>query len=384
VALLVEGTPLVAELHPMIKSRRRTLSRAGVTEARAQPVAVFTRSGRPTIRDVAKAAGVSIGTVSAVINNRSLVADDTRRRVLSRITELGFEPNNSARSLKRGRISSIGFVVPDLGNPFFAAVAEGIQREIADRDILLVLCITWASAERENYYAHVLRTQRLDGVIYLSGTGLPSPSLMELAERRSVVFVDERLPGLNIPFVNAANRSGARAVAAHVLEAGHRRLAIIDGPPRLWTSEQRLAGYREAIAAAGVDPDAIEVVTGDYGEQSGYQAAMQLLARRRELRPTAILCANDLMAIGVIRYCREISLRIPEDISVTGFDDIPGAEFLDPPLTTVAQPGREMGAAAAGLLLHGIGAVPEPPRQTEFPTEVRLRSSVGRPPARRR
>src|SRR5262249_60005151 len=156
--------------------------------------------GRPTIGDVAGGAGVSMGTVSAVINNRGMVAADPRRHVLSCIAELGFEPNNAARSLKRGRISSIGFVVPDLRNPFFAAVAEGIQHTAEARGVLLVLCATRAEAAREEYYAHVLRTQRLDGVIYLSGTGLPSPSLLELAHRGAVVFVDERLPGLDIPF----------------------------------------------------------------------------------------------------------------------------------------------------------------------------------------
>lgn len=363
----------------MIKSRRRPRRGAEAAPKMPRQVDRSVKVSRPTIRDVAKAADVSIGTVSAVINNRSLVADDTQRHILRCIAELGFEPNNSARSLKRGRISSIGFIVPDLGNPFFAAVAEGITREIADRDVLLVLCLTWAKAEREEYFAQVLRTQRLDGVIYLSGTGLPSPSLMDLAARGSVVFVDERLPGLELPFVNAANRSGARALGAHVLEAGHRRIAIIDGPARLWTSEQRLAGYREAIAGAGLNPDAAEVLVGDYGEQSGYASAMRLLAPTRAKRPTAILCANDLMAMGVIRCCRELKLRIPDDISVTGFDDIPAAEFLDPPLTTVAQPGRAMGAAAARVLLHAIGALDEPPGQTEFPTEVRLRGSVGRP-----
>ena len=356
----------------------RRARRPGVSKRQleAQSIEPVVRAARPTIRDVARAADVSIGTVSAVINNRALVADGTRHRILSCIAELGFEPNSSARSLKRGRISSIGFIVPDLGNPFFADVAEGIQREIADRDILLVLCITWAKPEKEGYYAQVLRTQRLDGVIYLSGSGLPSPSLMELAHRGSVVFVDERLPGLEIPFVNAANRSGARAVAAHVLEAGHRDLAIVDGPPRLWTSEQRLSGYREAIAAAGLNPDTTEVIVGDYTEASGEKAARQLLGARRAKRPTAILCANDLMALGVIRGCRELGLRIPDDVSVTGFDDIPLAEFLDPPLTTVAQPGRDMGAAAARILLHAIGASDEPAGKTEFPTEVKVRGSV--------
>jgi LacI family transcriptional regulator len=358
------------------KSPRRAGDRASPPKPKSIVKDEARKSVRPTIRDVARAAGVSIGTVSAVINNRSLVADATRAHVLGCISRIGFEPNNSARSLKRGRISSIGFIVPDLGNPFFAAVAEGIQSEIADRDILLVLCITMAKPEREGYYAHVLRTQRLDGVIYLSGTGLPSAPLLDLAQGGSVVFVDERLPGLEIPFVNAANRSGARAVAAHVLEAGHRHLAIVDGPPRLWTSEQRLSGYREAIAAAGLDPDAPQIVAGDYTERSGYEAGKRLLDSAQAKRPTAILCSNDLMALGVVRRCRELGLRIPDDISLTGFDDIPLAEFLSPPLTTVAQPGREMGAAAARVLLYATGATNEPAGQTEFPTEVKVRGSV--------
>src|SRR5262245_59827693 len=187
-------------------------------------------SSRPTIRDVAREAGVSIGTVSAVINNRSHVAEETKRHVLRFIAELGFEPNNAARSLKRGRISSIGFVVPDLHNPFFASVAEGIQHGIGDEDILLMLCLTWSKTEREEYFARILRTRRLDGVIYLSGTGLPSPSLLELAKTGSVVFVDEILAGIDVPFVSSNNLAGARAIARHVLDSGHRNVAIVGGP----------------------------------------------------------------------------------------------------------------------------------------------------------
>jgi len=332
---------------------------------------------RPTIRDVAREAGVSIGTVSAVINQRGLVAEDTKRHVLRFIAELGFEPNNAARNLKRSRISSIGFVVPDLGNPFFASIAEGIQRGIADNDILLMLCITWSKTEREEYFASILRTQRLDGVIYLSGTGLPSSSLLELAKVGSVVFVDEVLPGLDVPFVGSNNLAGARSIARHVLDYGHRRVAIIGGPPRLWTSEQRLAGFRESLASVGLDPDAAPYVAGDYTERSGYLAAARLLAGDAATRPTAILCANDLMAIGVMRFCRESGVSIPGQLSITGFDDIANAEFLLPSLTTVAQPAQEMGRAAAELLLHRKGVRATPPVTTQFPTSVRIRNSVG-------
>lgn len=335
---------------------------------------------RPTIRDVAKLAGVSVGTVSAAINNGA-VAEETRQHVLRCVAELGFEPNSAARSLTKGRASAIGFVVPDLGNPFFAAVAEGVQRGAAERDVLLVLCITEAQVEREEYYARVLRTKRLDGMIYLSGSGLPSPSLLEMARRGAMVFVDESLPGVDAPFIRAENRSGARAIAQEVLAAGHRRLAIIGGPPRLWTSEQRLAGYREAIAAAGLNPDPVPMVPGDYTEASGYGAATQLLAGAKNKRPTAILCANDLMAVGVIRRCRELGLQIPRDISLTGFDDIPSAELLDPALSTVAQPARAMGEAAARLLIHAIGGTTEAPETTEFATAVRLRHSIAAPPS---
>ena len=339
------------------------------------------RSGRPTIRDVARLAGVSIGTVSAVINDRGLASPRTRRQVASCIAELGFEPSNAARTLTRQRSSSIGLIVPDLNNPFFAVVAEGVQRGAAESDVLMVLCITSASADQEDYYARVLRAQRLDGIVYLSASGLPSPSLLQLATKGLVVFVDERLPGIDAPFVSAQNRTGARAVAQHVLSAGHRKLAIIGGPSNLWTSEQRNAGYREAIAGAGLDPDRVEHAAGDYSERAGYEIASRLLSVDQDARQSVLLCANDLMAMGVIRLCREVGLRVPEEVSVTGFDDISFSQCLDPPLTTVAQPGREMGIAAARLLLHVIGTRPTAPAHTEFATTVQLRGSVAKVPA---
>jgi LacI family transcriptional regulator len=333
---------------------------------------------RPTtIRDVATRAGVSVGTVSAVINRSPTVAESTRQRVLNRIQELSYKPNSKARSLRQHGVSAVGLIVPDLQNPFFSSVAEGVQITAEENDVLLVLCMTWARAEREQYYAQTLLTARLDGVIYLSGSGIPSHDLLLLSKSRQILFVDETLPGVDIPFISAENRSGARAIAKHVLSMGHRRVAIIGGPPRLWTSEQRLAGYREALAAAGLDPDETPMIAGDYGEASGYRIARELL-QKEDSGITALLCANDLMAIGAMKLCRDVGLRIPKDISITGFDNIPASSLLDPALTTVAQPGRDMGQAAAQLLLHQIKGISRPSR-TEFPTELCVRGSVSAP-----
>ena len=333
-----------------------------------------------TIKDVAALAGVSVGTVSAVVNRNPSVAAATRQRVLNSIQELSYKPNNTARSLRNHRVSSVGLILPDLQNAFFSSVAEGVQVTAAENDVLVVLCMTWARADREQYYAQTLQTARLDGVIYLSGSGIPSPSLLQLAKSRQILFVDESLPGVDIPFISAANRSGAREVAQHVLSMGHREIAIIGGPPRLWTSEQRLSGYREALAAAGLNPDEAPMIAGDYDEASGYRSARELLQERTRAI-TALLCANDLMAIGAMKFCRDAGLKVPRDVSITGFDNIPASSLLDPPLTTVAQPGLDMGRAAAQLLLHQIKGISRP-SVTDFPTTLCLRNSVAAPAKR--
>jgi DNA-binding LacI/PurR family transcriptional regulator len=333
-----------------------------------------------TIRDVARRAGVSVSTVSYVMNGTGPVAADTRSRVLAAIREVGFEPNQAARSLKRGRAAAIGLIVPDLRNEFFAMVAEGVQDVAFSRDVLVVLCSSNADVERETSSARLLRRRRVDGVVYLSGTGVSPGALFELAERGPVVFVDELIAGLEVPFVGSDNRRGARAVAEHVLGRGHRRLAVIGGPPALWTAEQRLAGYREAMAGAGLDPDSIRVEPGDYRLESGYRLSRALLEVPADRRPTALLCANDLMAMGALQHCRKAGIRVPEEVSVAGFDDIPVAPLLSPPLTTVRQPAREMGQRAAELLL-GLLSGPAVARLDRplLPVELRIRESVAPP-----
>lgn len=325
------------------------------------------------MKDVAQHARVSLSTVSYVLNDSGSVAPERRKRVLDAVRVLEYSPNESARNLKRRSASTIGMIVPELTNQFFAMVAEGVQRAATERDVLVVLVVPDATEQPEEKQAQLLRRQRVDGVVYLSGTGSMPASIYELARSGPVVLVDEQIPGMDLPAVVCESRKGAREVAAHVLDQGHRRIAVIGGPPPLWTAQQRLAGYREAFAGAGLDPDSVPVLAGDYRQGSGRESAARALAA--EPRPTALICANDLLAIGAMEHCREVGLRVPEDVSIVGFDDLPLSSLLTPRLTSVRQPASDMGYRAATALLDLLedgesGAI------GELPATLQLRDSV--------
>ena len=338
---------------------------------------------RPTMKNVAEYAKVSVSTVSYVLNNSGPVAAARKARVLEAVRVLDYTPNEWARGLKRRSASAIGLVLPDLSNQFFALLARGVERAASQQDVLVVLCSPESSEEAESDNARLLRSQRVDGVVYLSGFDASPSSLLELTALGPVVLVDERIPGLDLPAVLSDGRRGAREIARHVLDQGHEQVAVIAGPTALWTSEQRLAGYREAFAAAGRDPDELVVAVGDYRQRSGFDQAHVLLDVDPDIRPTALLCANDLMAIGALEYCKSVGLRVPDDVSIVGFDDVPVSSLLTPRLTTVSQPAHDMGFQAANLL---IGLVKgrtdlEPPNL--FPVSVQIRESVA-PPNRAR
>lgn len=338
----------------------------------------MTTRRRPTMKDVAQHARVSISTVSYVLNGTGPVAAERRARVLDAVRVLEYAPNESARNLKRRSASTIGLMVPDLANPFFALVAEGVERAASARNVLVVLCAPQATDTPEPHHARLLRSQRLDGVIYVTSTSTSPSDLLALARSGPVVLLDEHVPGFDLPAVVSDSRRGAREVAQHVLEHGHERLAVIGGPPGLWTAQQRLAGYREAFAAAGLDPDAVPVLTGDYQQPSGSELAAKVLGGPVAERPTALLCANDLMAIGALEHCKAAGLDVPRDISIVGFDDLPFAGLLTPRLTTVRQPARHMGERAANLLFALLasdgGESLEP-----FPATLQIRGSVAPP-----
>lgn len=328
------------------------------------------------MKDVARHAGVSVSTVSYVLNESGPVAPARRARVMEAVQVLNYTPNSTARNLKRQSASTIGLVVPDLSNQYFALLTEGVARAAAEQDVSVVLCAPEATGE-ESLNAKLLRSQRLDGIIYLSGTAVSPSTLLDLRKLGSVVLVDERIPGFELPAVVSNNRFGARQIARHVLDQGHRDIAILGGPTELWTSQQRLAGYREALAGAGIDVDAVPTLVGDYREQSGYELAGSLLSGAD--RPTALLCANDLMAVGVLEYARTHGLSAPQDVSVVGFDDVPFASLLTPRLTTVRQPAADMGHAAATLLFSLIREEVDEVEIPEFDVELRIRESVAPP-----
>ena len=350
-----------------------------MTDAESQPTndgLMGVRARRPTMKDVAQHAGVSVSTVSYVLNHSGPVGASRRARVLDAVRLLNYTPNESARSLKRRSTMTIGLVVPDLANQFFALVTEGVERAASERDILVVLCAPEATEQPASHHANLLRSQRLDGVVYLAGTGTSPKLILELARSGPVVLVDERISGFELPAVVSDGRRGAREVAGYVLSQGHRRLAIIGGPEALWTAEQRLAGYREALAAAGLDPDTVPVLTGDYRQVSGLRLAELALAGEPASRPTALLCANDLMAIGALEYCRGAGIDVPREVSIVGFDDVPMAALLTPRLTTVRQPARDMGYRAATVLFELLAGGSDAQMAEPFPATLQVRDSV--------
>lgn len=335
---------------------------------------------RPTMKDVARHAGVSVSTVSYVLNDSGPVGQYRKDRIMDAIRILEYSPNKTARSLKMRSASTIGAVVPELTNPFFAMVAEGIHQAASERDMLVVLVVPEVTEKPEEKQLELLKSQQIDGLLYLSGTGSVPASIYDLARTGPVVLIDEQIVGLNLPAVVCDSRKGAREVAGHVLQQGHRQVAVIGGPPALWTAQQRLAGYREAFAAAGLQPDEVPVYSGDYRQASGRELAA--LALNAEPRPTALICANDLMALGAMEYCREAGLRVPEDVSIVGFDDLPFSALLTPQLTSVRQPAREMGFRAASLLFDLLKGGASPGTDV-LQASVQVRSSVVPPGGKR-
>ena len=327
-----------------------------------------------TIREVAESAGVSYATVSHVINNTRLVSPETRERVLAAMDALNYRPNALARSLRQGKTHTLGLVLPDSANPFFAEISRSIEDEAFKEGYSVFLCNTELDTQRELFYVDVLSKKQVDGIIFVAA-GDQADSLDFLVRRNMpVVMIDRYLPNVEVDAVLTDNQLGGYLATRHLLELGHTRIACIAGPSSITPSAERIIGYRRAVQEAGLPYEESLILRGDYHAQSGMDIAHSIL--KMQPRPTAIFALNDLMALGALRAAAEAGCSVPGDIAVVGYDDLEIARFTNPPLTTVAQPKREIGARAIQLLIERMSLKDSPRSRLVLPPELIVRRST--------
>ncbi len=335
-------------------------------------------SGKKVTRDeVARLAGVSAATVSYVINDGPRpVSSATRRQVLQAVQELGYRPNAVARNLRRQRTTTLGLIIPDTSNPYFAKVARGVEQMASGRQYSVVLCHSNYEVERELHYVEVLAAEQAAGVLWIPASGDDRPAQRLAKYGVPLVVLDRRMRSIDAPSVIADNFGGANMAIRHLIDLGHSRIAFITRPSELSHSRDRERGYRSALIEHGMEVDEELIVRGGFRHEDGRGAATRLLKMMRA--PTAIFAYNDIMAIGALRAAYDLGLQVPGDVSIVGFDDIPGAACTCPALTTVSQPKEEMGWRSAELLI-GLLADDPPHQWDEAPFQVDLivRDSTG-------
>ena len=326
------------------------------------------------INDVAKRAGVSTMTVSRVINNSGYISQKTRERVEKAIAELGYVPNALARSLRFKQTKTIALVLTDITNPFFTTIARGVEDTASEQGFSVIFCNTDESADEEAKYLNILLQKQVDGVLLVPALCSAEPVKFLQSHNMPVVVVDRRVPDVRVDIIRCDSEQGACQLTQFLLSLGHRRIAMLSGPQSVSTAVDRAAGYRRAMAEAGFECRPELVFYGAYKQESGYQMTQQALALRP--RPTAVLAANNFIAFGAYRALREASLRVPEDMTLVTFDDLPTPLVMEPFLTVAAQPAYEMGQKATQLLLARLtDDEPAEPQEIVLPIELIVRSS---------
>lgn len=317
---------------------------------------------RPTIIDVAAQAGVSRQTVSRVINNKGEVSDETRTRVLAAIEELGYRPSAIARSMVAGHTRTLGCIAPNLTDYTFASIIESAQAE-ARRQAYFVLTGSAPSEPEVESLLEEMLNRQVDGFLVLNprNDGRFRHFLPLVEKKMPVVYLKNTPAGAPVSSVCCDDREGGYQATRYLLDLGHTAIATILGPDNEECTPDRLFGYRRALTEAGLDPELALVVSGDWSATSGYEATRHLLESGKSF--SAIFAQNDTMAVGAVRALREAGRRMPADVSVIGYDDIPLASFFDPPLTTLHQPMKEFGQRAAQLLIETIQEPNRPPEQ---------------------
>ncbi|MBI1277601.1 MAG: LacI family DNA-binding transcriptional regulator [Anaerolineaceae bacterium] len=334
-----------------------------------------------TIIDVARASDVSYATVSRVLSGYEFVRESTRNRVMEAVERLGYVANLQARSLKGGRSRIVGLLAPNLDNGYVGTIARGIDGELAGNNYDLMLYTSHSHRGKEAFYVGAIMNGLADGLLLIAPL-VPMTYLNELREQNfPYALIDQADPTENSSVVEATNWQGAYEATRYLNQLGHTRIAFITGLLAVRSAVDRMQGYKAALTDCNIPVREELIIEGNYQQQTGYEATKKLLQSVNP-PPTAIFASNDLSAFGAMDAARESGLRIPEDISIIGFDDVPQASFVYPKLTTVRQPLEEMGRVAAKMLLAQIEDRSHPPQRITLPTELVIRDSCG--PNRRR
>ena len=329
-----------------------------------------------TIAEVARRASVSIATVSRVLNNVPRgVGAALRKRVLKAAQELDFRPNALARSLHQKRTHTLGLLITDIANPYYAGITRGIEDVSRRLGYALFICNTDRDPAAMAHYIEVLREQRVDGII-IGGGGTPGRRHFQALHHRGIPAVLIGRYDVPLPAVRIDNLKGGWEAATHLIRLGHRRVAILSGPDTSTSIQDRMKGYQRAILEHGLSLPDGWILRGDLRPASALELAGRLLSARQ--RPTAILAANDQMAIATIRAALKLGLRVPEDLSVVGFDNIELASYVSPALTTMGLPLYQMGVAAAEIAIRLLAGT-SGKEEAWFTPELIVRESTGPP-----
>lgn len=340
-----------------------------------RPISLKLQHHPVTIKDVAAKAGVSTATVSRLLAGKQAASSEVKSRVLRVVKELGYEPNHSARNLRTRERKVIGIVIPDLENPFFTGITRGVEEVLRSAGYSLLIAHSDDSPEREEREIRVLRAEGATGLLLIpSRTDAAYYSAFDWGDL-PVVAIDRVPMGWMVDSVKTANAEGARLATEHLLQLGHSRIAILNGPAHYDVAQERMAGFRQALAARGLPVQAEWIVQGDFRQDSGFLATKSLLQSSQ--RPRALFVTNHMMALGALMAIHELGLRIPADVAIASFDDMPWGAALNPPLTAVAQPTLDLGRTAATLLLERRQDPLRAVRQVILQPSLVVRASCG-------
>jgi LacI family transcriptional regulator len=334
------------------------------------------------LKQLAERTGLSVSTVSRVLNGKAesaRISTATSQRVMEEARRQGIVINTVARGLRLRTTQTLGLLIPDISNPFFAALARQVEKASRERGFSVILGDSEENSEIESHNARLMQSRQVDALV-VAPVGDRHDHLRKISLTLPLILVDRVLPELAVPSVSADNFAGARMAVEHLVSVGHQRIGCVQGLPASSTNAARVSGFRSAILSSNLNLSDDSVCGDGYSIESARNAALRLLSS--PLRPTAIVALGNLLALGVLQAARELNLTVPHDLSLIGFDDQPWLEWISPPLTTVAQPIDELGAAAMNLCFEKLEQNPppgNPPRQMLLPMKLIPRESVSNP-----